>query len=173
MTLFAGGRFLRYGLIAGGLLVTESAGQAADAPSTAEVLGDLHQADQKEIQAGKIAQKRGRSQAVRDYGKMLVKDHTAADEKVADLATKENIDLLASTPALGPNDMGTVATGPDFDEKFAQEMLDDHRKDIASVSDARDNTNDPQLKKLLTDLLPTLEKHESAAEKIIDSKEKK
>ncbi len=173
MTIVLGTRFLRYGLIAGGLFVAEGAGQAADAPSTAQVLGDLHQSDQKEIQAGRIAQKQGQSRAVKDYGKMLVKDHAAADKKVAELATKENIDLQASTPAAGANDMETMATGPGFDQKFAQEMVDDHRKDIAAVTEARDNTSDPQLKTLLTDMLPTLEKHESAAQKIIDSKGKK
>jgi putative membrane protein len=173
MTIVLGTRFLRYGLIAGGLLVAEGAGRAASPPTTAEVLGDLHQSDQKEIQAGQIAQKDGQSKAVKDYGKMLVKDHTAADKKVAALAAKESVDLKASTPAPGANDMGTMASGPDFDKKFAQEMLDDHRKDIAKVTDARDNTSDPQLKKLLTDMLPTLEKHETTAEKIIASEPKK
>jgi putative membrane protein len=182
MTIVLGARFLRYGLIAGGLLVAEGGGEAADAPpaheaadasSTADVLGTLHQSDLKEVQAGEIAQKDGKSKAVRDYGKMLVNDHTAADKKVADVATKENIDLRASTPAPGPNDMGTMATGPDFDQKFAQEMLDDHRKNLAAVLEARDRTNDPQLRRLLDDVIPTLEKHEAAAQKIIDAHGKK
>lgn len=166
-------KFLRYVLIPGALLVGEGASRAADAPSTAEVLGNLHQSDVKEVQAGKIAQKNGQSEAVREYGAMLVKDHTAADKKVAELATKQNIDLRAATPAPGANDMGTMASGPDFDKKFAQEMLDDHRKDLAAVTEARNATGDPQLKKLLGDMIPTLEKHEAAAEKIIDSKAKK
>ena len=161
-------KFLRYVLIPGALFVGQGASRA-DPASTAEVLGDLHQSDVKEVQAGKIAQKNGQSKAVRDYGAMLVKDHTAADQKVSELATKENIDLRAATPAPGANDMGTMASGPDFDKKFAQEMLDDHRKDLAAVSGARDRTNDPQLKKLLGDMIPTLEKHEAAAQKIIDS----
>src|SRR6185437_15624999 len=110
----------------------------------------------------------GQSEAVRDYGAMLVKDHAAADKKVGELATKENIDLRAATPAPGANDMGTMASGPDFDKKFAQEMLDDHRKDLAAVNGALDATPDPQLKKLLGDTIPTLEKHEAAAQKIID-----
>ena len=118
------------------------------------MLGTLHESDLKEIQAGEIAQKNGKSKAVRDYGKMLVKDHTAADEKVAALAQRESVDLVAATPAPGPNEMGTMATGPDFDKKFAQEMLDDHRKAIAALTAARDNTTDPQLRKLLSDLLP-------------------
>jgi putative membrane protein len=172
-------RFLRerrrhglvYGLFVGGLLAAGS-GHAVEAPKTpnaADVLGTLHESDQKEIQAGEIAQKNGKSKAVRDYGKMLVRDHTSADEKVTALAHKENVDLLAATPAPGPNEMGTMATGPDFDKKFAQEMLDDHRKAIAALTAARDQTTDPQLRKLLTDLLPTLEKHADAAQKIVDA----
>jgi putative membrane protein len=166
-------KFLRYVLIPGALLVGEGASRAADAPSTAEVLGSLHQSDVKEVQAGKIAQKNGQSQAVREYGAMLVKDHSAADKKVAGLATKENIDLRAATPAPGANDMGTMASGPDFDQKFAQEMLDDHRKDLAAVTQARNATSDPQLKTLLGDMIPTLQKHEAAAQKLIDSEAKK
>jgi putative membrane protein len=177
MTIVLGTRFLRCGLIAGGLLVADGSGRAADSlqtatqtPTTAEVLGSLHEADQKEIQAGRIAQKDGQSKAVKDYGKMLVKDHTAADDRVAALAQKQNVDLVAATPAPGPNDMGTMATtGPDFDKKFAQEMLDDHRKAIAALTAALNSTADPQLRKLLTELLPTLEKHAAAAQKIVDA----
>lgn len=172
-------RFPRLWLLAGALLVAAVAGVSdaraavAGPPATADVLGSLHEANQKEIQAGEIAQKNGKSKAVRDYGKMLVKDHTAADEKVAELAQRERVDLVASTPAPGPNDMGTMASGPDFDRKFAQEMLDDHRKALGVLTGARDTTADPQLRKLLTDLIPTLEKHEAAAERIIDAEARK
>jgi putative membrane protein len=173
MTIVLGTRFLRYGLIAGGLLVADGNGRAADPPNTptttADVLGSLHESDQKEIQAGRIAQKDGQSKAVKDYGRMLVKDHTAADEKVAVLAHKENVDLVAATPSPGPNEMGTMATGPDFDKKFAQEMLEDHRKAIEALTAARDSTADPQLRKLLTDMLPTLEKHAAVAQRIVDA----
>jgi putative membrane protein len=172
MTIALGTRFLRCGLIAGGLLLAGGPGRAADPPTpttTGGVLGTLHEADQKEIQAGKIAQKDGKSKAVKDYGQMLVKDHTAAEDKVAALAQMENVDLVAATPAPGPNDMGTMATGPDFDKKFAQEMLEDHRKAIAALTAARDSTADPQLRKLLTDMLPTLAKHAAVAQKIVDT----
>jgi putative membrane protein len=175
MTIVLGRRFIRYGLIAGGLLVADGT-RAADAtlpPVTADVLGSLHEANRKEIQAGEIAQKDGRSKAVKDYGRMLAKDHAAADQRVAELAQKQNVDLQASTPAAGANDMGTMASGRDFDRAFAQEMLDDHRKAIAAVTEALNNTLDPQLRKLLTDLLPTLQKHEAAAEKIIDAEANK
>jgi predicted outer membrane protein len=60
-----------------------------------------------------------------------------------------------------------------FDAKFAQEMVDDHKRDIAEVTEARDATVDPKLKKLLTELLPTLQKHEETAQKIVDTETKK
>ena len=151
-------------------LALGGAALAADAPPTAEVLGKLHQSDQKEIEAGKMAERDGQSAQVKDYGKMLVKDHTAADKKVTALAKKEKIELPAAGPAESreAGEMQNMA-GPDFDRRFARDMVDDHKKDVAAVTEARDKTTDPQLKKLLSDLLPTLQKHEDKAQKILDA----
>jgi putative membrane protein len=160
-------KWLEGGLIAGALALMGSNALAADAPPTADVLNKLHQSDQKEIEAGKVAQKNGQSKEVRDYGKMLVKDHTAADKKVTHLAKKENIPLTAEVTT--GKAMEGMPAGSSFDQKFARDMVDDHKKDIAEVTDARDNTSDPQLKQLLSDMLPTLQKHEDAAQKIVDT----
>jgi putative membrane protein len=106
---------------------------ADDAPATADVLGKLHHSNQKEIEMGKTAEKNGTSKEVKDFGKTLVKDHTAADKKVTALAKQEKIDL----PAPMKDDMAAIPAGPDFDAKFGQAMLDDHKKDIADASKAR------------------------------------
>jgi putative membrane protein len=155
----------------GALMAAGSAGYAADPPKTADVLGKLHQSNQKEIEAGKLAEKSGKSKAVKEYGKMLVTDHSAADKKVTALAKEEKVELPAAKPEKG--DMSGMATDPDFDTKFAREMVDDHKKDIAEVTDARDSTTDPKLKKLLADMVPKLQKHEETAQKIVDSSSKK
>jgi predicted outer membrane protein len=99
---------------------------------------------------------------------MLVKDHSDADKKVNKVAKEEKVDL--GTPSPKPMEM---SAGADFDAKFAREMLDDHKKDIAEVTEARDKTDDLKLKKLLSDMLPTLQKHEETAQKILDSQIKK
>jgi putative membrane protein len=152
-------------------IVLAGAARAADSPSTAEVLGKLHQSDQKEIEAGKMAERDGQSPQTKDYGKMLVKDHTEADKKVTALAKQEKINLSAAAPAESGDAMKMA--GPDFDRRFAKDMVDDHRKDIAEVTEARDKTTDPKLKKLLSDLLPTLQKHEDKAEKLLNSEPSK
>src|SRR5205085_935597 len=104
----------------------------------------------------------GQSKEVKAFGKTLVTDHSAADKKVKALAKKENVDLPAEKPAMDHDDM----TGTDFDSKFAKSMLEDHEKDVADMKKARDATNDPQLKALLTSVIPTLEKHQETARKL-------
>jgi putative membrane protein len=139
---------------------------AADPPDTADVLGKLHQSNQKEIEMGKLAQKNGQSKDVKAYGKTLVKDHTTADKKVTSLAKKEKVKL---TPASKEDHADMAAKGPDFDKKFTSAMLEDHKKDVAEVKSARDATKDEKLKGLLDDILPTLEKHEETAQKLVDA----
>lgn len=152
------------------LLLSPAMVQAADPPATSEVLGKLHQSNQKEIEMGKVAQKHGSAKEVKAFGTMLVKDHTAADKKVIALAKKEKIDLPTAKP---PSDeMANMAKESDFDAKFAKDMLDDHKKDVAEATAARDSTTDDKLKKLLTEIVPTLQKHEDTAQKLVDGQKK-
>jgi putative membrane protein len=165
--------FLGRGRIAGwgatvvvAYLLSSAAVAAADSPPTADVLNKLHHSNMKEVEMGKLAQKNGESKQVRSFGDTLVKDHGAADKKVMALAKDENIELKAEKH----EDMDDMAklTGKEFDAKFAKDMLEDHKKDVQEASDARDKTSDPKLKKLLTELVPTLKKHQSIAQKIVD-----
>jgi putative membrane protein len=151
------------------LLALPAMARAADEPATGDVLGKLHQSNQKEIEMGKMAQKNGQSKEVKAYGKMLVHDHTNADKKVTALAKQEKVEL----PAAKDHDMSAMpAAGPDFDSKFGQAMLDDHKKDVEEAKDAMNKTTDPKLKKLLGDVVPVLEKHETTAQKIVDDTKK-
>jgi len=140
--------------------------QAANPPSTAEVLEKLHNSNLTEIEAGKLAQDNGHSKATKDYGKMLVADHTSADQQVVALAKEEKVDLSPSTPVVGSKDLADLSAGPAFDRRFARSMVGDHKKEIAEVTAARDSTTDGKLKALLTAILPTLEKHESMAKSL-------
>jgi putative membrane protein len=151
-------------LCCGSLLVSGVA-LAADPPTTAEVLGKLHQSNVKEIRMGKMASEQGQAKDVKSFGKKLMDDHNAADKKVAKLAKEENIDLAANTPAVGSDDM---PASPGFDAAFARAMLEDHKKDVAATKTALEATQDKKLKSLLSALLPVLEKHEQIAQKLVD-----
>jgi putative membrane protein len=139
----------------------------AEAPNASDVLTKLHESNQKEIEMGRQAEKNGQSKEVKSFGRMLVSDHTAADKQVQALAKQEKVDLEAAKPA-ATHEHQDIAAGPDFDTKFAQAMLDDHKRDVADARTARDQTQDPKLKGLLTKIVPTLEKHQEMAQKIVD-----
>jgi putative membrane protein len=146
-----------------------AAGAPDEGPPPGEILTKLHHSNQMEIEAGKLAQEKGQSKEVKAYGKLLVKDHTAADKQVTTLAKQLKVEF-ETMPAMKNAKLETAksATGPEFDRMFAQAMLEDHTRDVAEASAARDETKNPKLKKLLTALVPKLEKHKELAQKIAD-----
>jgi putative membrane protein len=88
---------------------TPSTTQTTDQSKTAtEKLSDsdlqdmafVHHVNQMEIDMGKVAQRKGSTQAVKDYGKMLVKDHQSADKDLMALAKKDH----AKIPMFKPTD---------------------------------------------------------------------
>ncbi|MGL1585774.1 DUF4142 domain-containing protein, partial [Vibrio parahaemolyticus] len=48
------------------------------------------------MDAGTLAQNKGSSQAVKDFGAMMVKDHSAANDKLKSIAAGENVTLPTS-----------------------------------------------------------------------------
>jgi len=138
-------------------------------PAPAEILTKLHHSNQMEIQAGKLAQEKGESKAVKSFGKTLVTDHTAADKHVVALSKELKVDLpKEDVKNDGMLEKARATTGADFDKTFASSMLDDHKKDVEEATEARDKTSNPKLKKLLTAIVPKLEKHRDLAQKLVD-----
>jgi putative membrane protein len=143
----------------------------------AQIVAKLHHTNQMEIDAGKLAQDQGQSKKVRDFGARLVKDHQAADKKVMAYADKKGIDANAMPPA-GTDDEAKDQEkmdhlrnlkGAAFDREFATMMAEGHQKAIDLVQGATGRVNDPALRTMLTQLLPTLQKHHSIAEGLAGS----
>jgi putative membrane protein len=115
----------------------------------------------EEVEMGKLAQSNAADQRVKDFGAMMVKDHSAAGDKLKALAQQKNIMLPA---ALGDKQQKMVADlqkkqGKDFDKAYMDMMLDDHKKDIKEFTKASTDCKDPDLKQFAAATLPTLQKH--------------
>src|SRR5271154_5908237 len=50
-----------------------------------------------EVDAGTLAQEKGSTQKVKDFGAMMVKDHSAANDKLKALAASKNVTLPSSS----------------------------------------------------------------------------
>jgi len=139
-------------------------GQSKD-DNERDVLNKLHEANQNEIAFGKLAQDKCQSAACKSYGKMLVKDHQAADEKVTTLAKKDGVEVTSA--AIKQDEIDKLAAErATFDQKFGAKMADEHDKAISMVKDAQKNASAGEFRTLLTSLLPKLEHHKTTAQQL-------
>jgi putative membrane protein len=121
-----------------------------------------------EVQLGQIAQKNSSTKSIQDFGKMMVDDHSALNDKLKDLASKKNVSL----PSTLTNDQQqkvdklSKETGKDFDKDYVSMMIDDHKKDIDKFKKAGKNIKDADFKDFVIKALPTLQKHLDAIEAI-------
>jgi len=124
------------------------------------------EANYGEIDAGKLAQEKGKSDAVKQYGAMLVKDHSDANEKAIRAAKQ-----LGVTPPTGSAVSAKaeylklkVLSGDTFDRSFAKGMVADHQNDIAEFKKASQKSDVAGV--FATEILPTLQKHLQAAQSL-------
>ena len=114
-----------------------------------------------EVDLGKLAQDKSSNQQVKDFGAMMVKDHSAANDKLQALASSKGISLPTSAS------MGQMATkaklevlkGDTFDKSYIKAQVKGHvdtvrlpNKEIASGQDA-------DAKSFAEAVLPTVRSH--------------
>ena len=121
-----------------------------------------------EVKLGDIAQKNGADAAVKNFGKMMVEDHSKLNDEFKALAARKNITLPTSVTDDQQSDIDKLSkeTGTDFDKDYVSMMVDDHQKDIDEFKDARDKINDADIKDFINNALPVLEKHLNAIKQI-------
>ncbi len=121
-----------------------------------------------EVMMGKLAQERGVSQKVKDFGAMMVKDHGKANDELVALAKSKNITLPAviDADAQGHYDDLNKKTGSDFDKAYVDMMVDGHKKTQALMEDAVKNCKDPDLKAFAIKMIPAVKAHLATAEAI-------
>lgn len=126
-----------------------------------------------EVMVGKLAQDKG-SASVKDFGSMMVKDHSAANDELMTLAKSKNIALPTVVSADEQKHFDELGkkSGADFDKAYVKLMVSDHKTDIKEFEDASKNVKDPDLKAFAVKTLPTLKMHLAAISKI-DSTMKK
>ena len=120
-----------------------------------------------EVQAGQLAVQKGMEKDVKDYGKMMVKDHTEAADKLKAIAAGKNITLPATVSADMQKHLDDLQakSGKDFDKAYMNMMVDDHKKVISAFEDESKNGSDADLRAFADSTLHTLHHHLDAAEK--------
>jgi putative membrane protein len=124
-----------------------------------------------EIELGKLAIQKGENKRVKNFGAMMVKDHTKANDKLIALAKTKNITLPSAPDANEQKviNMLSKKSGKDFDEAYISDMIDNHQKDIKEFQFASKNCSDPDIKAFARKTLPVLKNHLDAINTVYES----
>jgi putative membrane protein len=114
-----------------------------------------------EVAMGNLAQQKAQSPSVKEFGAQMVKDHSAANEKLKALARSKNITLPAnpSVSEIETKSKLQVLSGQSFDKSYIKGMINDHEEDIAEFKKEATSGQDPDARAFANATLPTLEMH--------------
>jgi putative membrane protein len=163
MTRVAGKPLVAFGTALFGALGIASAQDNPDA----KFLTDAVRGDVAEVKLGELAQQRGQSEGVREFGEMLVDDHSNALKKTAELAKDLNVIPPAqpSQEQMQTHDAMARLSGAEFDQEFVAQMVKGHREEIAKY-EKQAASGESKVAKLAEDLLPRLKEHLAMAERL-------
>jgi putative membrane protein len=127
---------------------------------------DAIEGDIAEVDVGKLAQEKGQSPGVKDFGAMLIKDHSEHKAKAEEVASQIGVEPPTSSSM---TEKATYAklkllSGTSFDTAFAKAMVKDHQQDIKEFQ--KESTKSDPAGKLAQETLLVLHKHLEAAQQL-------
>lgn len=158
------------GLAAAAALTGSSYAMAKDQPNQAFIKQAI-EGNLAEVQVGQLAQQKGTSDAVKNFGRQLETDHSAANQKAMSVASSLNV-----TPPTEPSKKQQAVyqklsklSGTAFDREFVKDMLADHKKAVAAYEKESKRQNDPAAS-YAGETLPTLQDHLQTAQSLSTAK---
>lgn len=122
-----------------------------------------------EVELGNIAQQNAASQRVKDYGAMMVRDHSKASDELKTFASRRNVMMNSdSLMALHKSHIDNLKnkTGAAFDKAYMNMMVNDHKKDVTEFEKASKMCKDQECLAFASKTLPTLQMHLDSAQAI-------
>ena len=149
--------------------------QKTKAPmSDQEFLNTAAQTDMIEAHLGKLAQDQASAQPVKDYGQMLVTDHTQDYQAACRVLAQQTgltiptaIDAAHNKSMIGPMH---ALKGTAFDHKYIQEMVAGHTEALALYKKEAQDAKNPAIRSYAEQTIPTLQKHLDDAKAIEQGK---
>jgi putative membrane protein len=125
-----------------------------------------------EVELGKIAEQKGQKEEVKDFGKMMIKDHGIANDDLKDVASKMKVSVPDKVDAKHQAKIDKLSkmSGAGFDTAYVKEMVAAHEKDIAAFEKARGEVNNEDLKKFIDQTVPVMKGHLEMVKKMQEAK---
>jgi putative membrane protein len=156
------------GALAAVLLAATPAQAAAAALSKADqkIVLDIAQGNMAEIAVGKMALGKSKNEQVKTFAQQMIDDHTTALGAVQQLAAAKGVSMPTDIdkPHKAMAAKLDAKSGAAFDKTYmAQGGVADHQKMHSMLAAAGKKARDPDVKALVTKMLPTVDQHLKAA----------
>jgi putative membrane protein len=114
-----------------------------------------------EVDAGKLAQQKGASPAVKEFGAMMVKDHSAANAKLQSIAAAQDVKLptSASVMQMASQKELQMMSGDSFDKSYIKDQIKAHKDTVELFNKEIASGKDQQAKDFAAATLPTVQAH--------------
>jgi putative membrane protein len=139
---------------------------ATDAsPQEQDFVNQASHINTAEIKLGTLAEKVSANSDVRDFAKLMVKDHEKLNKELKEAAEKENANLPSDLDQehMDLYDKLSKLSGADFDKQYMSAMIKGHKKAIDTFeSEAKDHSQTP-VEIFAETTIPTLRMHAEMA----------
>jgi putative membrane protein len=150
----------------------EATDEAPD-PSTPQGFVDMAaSSDLYEVEAGRLAQEMGKSDAVKEFGAMMEKDHTASSDKLRAAVSEAGDGLTVPTAMLPKHQQQLDAlrnAGDNFDRLYAQQQQAAHQEALNLLTSQAQAGTVASLKAFATETAPIVEGHLDHASELGES----
>lgn len=122
-----------------------------------------------EVEFGELASGRVQSDSVREFARMMVADHTAANDGLADLARDRRLILpeRLNLEHVSKRAELDALRGTDFDHAYMRAQVIDHQKAAELLLWELGSGQDAELQRFAADTLPTVLAHLERARQIV------
>jgi putative membrane protein len=128
-----------------------------------------------EIELGRLAQQKGTHPEVKRFGEMMVKDHQMAGQELKQILNQTAAGTTGETARTNEADADDhrekleemrKLSGKEFDQKYIDQMVDDHQKAVDDLEGKAENANNAAVKQWASKTLPKVQQHLERAKTI-------
>jgi putative membrane protein len=150
-------------LMAAGILIAapNAKGQTTVSTTDTDFILAAAQGGMTEVKLGELAARNGSRDDVKEFGRMMVKDHTVINDDLKALAAQKGVTLTETVDAKHQEKLDTMAalTGAGFDDAYIAAMIKGHKQVAKEFKAEYAATQDSDIKSFLDKSLPVVEKH--------------
>jgi putative membrane protein len=114
-----------------------------------------------EIEMGRLAVKKATSPEVKEFGSMMIREHTKANEALSTIAASKGVEMPDSKSLGDDVSMAKLKmlSGKSFDDAYIKAMVDGHKEAAEAYQKESQYSQDPSLKRCAAKTLPTVQGH--------------